>query len=219
MSVKIYFVEDEQDLSEIIKKYLEKEGFSVRVFLNGEEAIKHAADDIDLWILDIMLPGNISGYDLIKEIKEKNPNSAVIFASARDHELDKIQGLEMGSDDYIAKPYSPRELILRIKAILKRTQRGSPAIYNYETYEINIEKRTILSEGKNIDLTNKEFELLLFFLENKNQPFKREKILTHVWGNDYYGSDRVVDDLLRRLRNKMPLLKVETIYGYGYRLL
>lgn len=219
MDIKIYFVEDERDLSEIIKKYLEKEGFSTRVFLTGEEAIKHVADDVDLWILDIMLPGDISGYDLIKEIKEKNPNAAVIFASARDHELDKIQGLEMGSDDYIAKPYSPRELILRIKAILKRTKRGSPTLYNYEDYVINIEKRTISDKGKNIDLTNKEFELLLFFLENKNQPFKREQILKHVWGADYFGSDRVVDDLLRRLRNKMPLLKVETIYGYGYRLL
>lgn len=219
MEVKIYLVEDEQDLSEIIKKYLEKEGFSVKVFLNGEEAIKHAVDDIDLWVLDIMLPGEFSGYDLIKEIKEKNPNAAVIFASARDHELDKIQGLEMGSDDYIAKPYSPRELILRIKAILKRTKRGTPSVYNYEGYEINVEKRTIHANGKVIDLTNKEFELLLFFLENKNQPFKREQILIHVWGADYYGSDRVVDDLLRRLRNKMPLLKVETIYGFGYRLL
>jgi len=219
MDIKIYFVEDEQDLSEIIKKYLEKEGFSVRVFLNGEDAIKHVSDDVDLWVLDIMLPGEYSGYDLIKEIKEKNPTAAVIFASARDHELDKIQGLEMGSDDYIAKPYSPRELILRIKAILKRTKRGSPTVYNYEGYEINIEKRTILDNGKQVDLTNKEFELLLFFLENKNQPFKREQILKHVWGEDYYGSDRVVDDLLRRLRNKMPHLKVETIYGYGYRLL
>src|SRR5690554_1736887 len=219
MDVKIYFVEDEQDLSEIIRKYLEKEGFSVRVFLNGEDAMKHVGDNVDLWILDIMLPGKYSGYDLIKEIKEKNPNAAVIFASARDHELDKIQGLEMGSDDYIAKPYSPRELILRIKAILKRTKRGSPTVYNYEGYEINIEKRTILDNGKQVDLTNKEFELLLFFLENKNQPFKREQILKHVWGEDYYGSDRVVDDLLRRLRNKMPHLKVETIYGYGYRLL
>lgn len=219
MEAKIYFVEDEFDLSQIIKKYLEKEGFFVKVFLTGEEAMKHVADDIDLWVLDIMLPGNVSGYDLIKEIKEKNPNTAVIFASARDHELDKITGLELGSDDYIAKPYSPRELILRIKAILKRTKRGNSAIYNYEEYEINIEKRTIFHKGAVIDLTNKEFELLLFFLEHKNQPFKREQILNHVWGSDYYGSDRVVDDLLRRLRNKMPDLKVETIYGYGYRLL
>ncbi len=219
MSVKVYLVEDEFDLSEIIKKYLEKEGFIVKVFLNGEDAMKHVADNVDLWILDIMLPGNISGYDLIEEIKAKNPNTAIIFASARDHDLDKIRGLELGSDDYIAKPYSPKELILRIKAILKRTQRASGTIYTYENYEINIEKRTINHLGNAIELTNKEFELLLFFLDNKNNPFKREQILDHVWGPGYYGSDRVVDDLLRRLRNKMPDLKVETIYGYGYRLL
>lgn len=219
MPVKIYFVEDEKDLSEIIKKYLEKEGFFVKVFLTGEEAMKHVSDNVDLWILDIMLPGDVSGYDLIKEIKGKKPNAAVIFASARDHELDKITGLELGSDDYIAKPYSPRELILRIKAILKRTQRGSSATYTYEDYVVNIEKRTIHHHDEQIDLTNKEFELLLFFLENKNTPFKRDQILDHVWGAGYYGSDRVVDDLLRRLRNKMPDLKVETIYGYGYRLL
>ncbi|HHV33839.1 MAG TPA: response regulator transcription factor [Acholeplasma sp.] len=219
MDVKIYFVEDEQDLSEIIRKYLEKEGFSVRVFLNGEDAMKHVGDNVDLWILDIMLPGEYSGYDLIKEIKEKNPNAAVIFASARDHELDKIQGLELGSDDYIAKPYSPRELILRIKAILKRTKKSSPTIYQYEDYEINIEKRIITHHGRSIDLTNKEFELLFYFLENKHRPLERDQILKHVWGDDYFGSDRVVDDLLRRLRKKMPELKVETIYGYGYRLL
>ncbi len=217
--MRIYLVEDEYDLSEIVKKYLEKEGFNVTVFLTGEEAIKHAADEIDLWILDIMLPGDVNGYDLIKEIKEKRPNVATIFASARDHDLDKIRGLELGSDDYIAKPYSPRELVLRVKAILKRIQKSSGAIYIYEEYEINVEKRIIKHKGEQIDLTNKEFELLLFFLNNKNTPFNREQILTHVWGTDYYGSDRVVDDLLRRLRNKMPELKVETIYGYGYRLL
>lgn len=219
MSVKVYLVEDEYDLSEIIKKYLEKEGFAVKTFLNGEDAMKHVADNVDLWILDIMLPGDISGYDLIKEIKVKNPNAAIIFASARDHDLDKIRGLELGSDDYIAKPYSPKELILRIKAILKRTQRSSGSTYTYENYIINIEKRTIDHLGEAIELTNKEFELLLFFLDNKNNPFKREQILDHVWGPGYYGSDRVVDDLLRRLRNKMPELKVETIYGFGYRLL
>ncbi|NLN51120.1 MAG: response regulator transcription factor [Acholeplasmataceae bacterium] len=217
--MKIYLVEDEYDLSEIVKKYLEKEGFTVRSFLTGEEAIKHIEDEVDLWILDIMLPGDINGYDLIAAIKEKRPNSAIIFASARDHDLDKIRGLELGSDDYIAKPYSPRELILRVKAVLKRVQKSGGTVYTYENYEINIEKRVIKYFDQTIDLTNKEFELLLFFLENKNTPFNREQILTHVWGTDYYGSDRVVDDLLRRLRNKMPELKVETIYGYGYRLL
>lgn len=217
--MKIYLVEDEKDLAEIVKKYLEKEGFEVTVFLTGDEAMKHVADEVDLWILDIMLPTDINGYDLIEAIKQHRPNAGTMFASARDHDLDKIRGLELGSDDYIAKPYSPRELVLRVKAILKRTQKASGTIIRYEDYEINVEKRIIKDHNDMIDLTNKEFELLLFFLENKNMPFSREQILSHVWGPDYYGSDRVVDDLLRRLRNKMPILKIETIYGFGYRLL
>ena len=102
--------------------------------------MKHVGDNVDLWILDIMLPGEYSGYDLIKEIKEKNPNAAVIFASARDHELDKIQGLELGSDDYIAKPYSPRELILRIKAILKRTKKSSQQFINMKIMKLILKK-------------------------------------------------------------------------------
>ncbi len=217
--MKIYLVEDEYDLAQIVKKYLEKENFEVKVFLTGESAMLHIDDEVDLWILDIMLQDDINGYDLIKAIKEKRPNQAIIFASARDHDLDKIRGLELGSDDYVAKPYSPRELVLRVKAVLKRTLKGSGGMVKYDTYEINIEKRTIKHLEESIELTNKEFELLLFFLENQNTPFSRNQILTHVWGSDYYGSDRVVDDLLRRLRNKMPLLKIETIYGFGYRLL
>jgi two-component system response regulator CssR len=217
--MRIYLVEDEFDLSQIIRKYLEKEGFEVTVFHDGETAIKHTKDDIDLWILDIMLTGEINGYDLIESIKKNRPYVATIFTSARDHDLDRIRGLELGSDDYLAKPYSPRELILRVKAILKRTQKQAGTTLNYDIYEVNIEKRTIRANEELIDLTNKEFELLLFFLENPNQAFSREQILQHVWGVDYFGSDRVVDDLLRRLRQKMPLLKIETIYGFGYRLL
>ncbi len=218
--MRIYYVEDEKNLSEIIRKYLVREGFEVRVFTDGETAIKYVDDPVDLWILDIMLEGDINGYDLIKEIKEHNPEVATMFTSARDQDLDKIIGLELGSDDYLAKPYSPKELILRVKAILRRqshTQTSESMQYN--EYDINLTKREIKFQGDMIELTNKEFELLLFFLKNPNTAFEREEILKHVWGDNYYGSDRVVDDLLRRLRHKMPLLKIETIYGYGYRLL
>lgn len=217
--MNIYYVEDEKDLSEIIRKYLIREGYQVTVFYDGETAMNHINDDVDLWILDIMLTGEINGYDLIKALKEKNSKAAVIFTSARDQDLDKIMGLELGSDDYLAKPYSPRELILRVKAILKRTQSGSNETVTYDKYEINLTKREIKFGNQMIDLTNKEFELLLFFLKHMNKAFAREEILKHVWGDNYYGSDRVVDDLLRRLRHKMPELKIETIYGFGYRLL
>lgn len=217
--MKIYYVEDEKDLAGIITKYLIKEGYEVETFYDGETAMKHVKDDVDLWILDIMLPGTISGYDLIKEIISYNPNAAVMFTSARDQDLDKIIGLELGSDDYLAKPYSPKELVLRVKAILRRGRKVASDIITHDGYEINVTKREIKDKGELIDLTNKEFELLLFFLKNINTAFNREQILIKVWGENYYGSDRVVDDLLRRLRQKLPNLKIETIYGYGYKLL
>ncbi|MBU1141360.1 MAG: response regulator transcription factor [Firmicutes bacterium] len=218
--MKIYYVEDEKDLSEIIRKYLSREGYETTVFYDGETAMEHIKDPVDLWILDIMLTGEVNGYDLIKALKDNHSSAAVIFTSARDQDLDKIMGLELGSDDYLAKPYSPRELILRVKAILKRHFQGQTSeMVTYANYEINLTKREIISNDQMIDLTNKEFELLLFFLNNLNTAFGRDEILKHVWGENYYGSDRVVDDLLRRLRHKMPDLKIETIYGFGYRLL
>lgn len=217
--MKIYYVEDERDLSEIIRKYLTREGFDVTVFSEGKEAMKHINDDVDLWILDIMLADEISGYDIIRALKERDSQAAIIFTSARDQDLDKIIGLELGSDDYLAKPFSPRELILRVKAVLKRSQLPKSEVIVHDGYQINITKREIVEGTNQIELTNKEFELLIFFLNHINQAFDRETILKHVWGDNYYGSDRVVDDLLRRLRQKMPNLKIETIYGYGYRLL
>lgn len=216
--MKIYYVEDEKDLSEIIRKYLTRENYDVTVFYDGETAIKHAADTVDLWILDIMLTGEVDGFDLIKAINQSNPDAAIIFTSARDQALDKIKGLELGSDDYLAKPFSPRELILRVKAVLKR-KNSRPGVISYSDYSIQLDSREIRHGDKQIELTNKEFEMLLVFLKNKQQPIERTLLLETIWGKNYVGSDRVVDDLLRRLRSKMPLLRIETIYGYGYRLL
>lgn len=216
--MKIYYVEDEKDLSEIIRKYLVRENYDVTVFYDGETAMKHVGDQVDLWILDIMLTGQIDGFDLINAINKANPDAAVIFTSARDQALDKIKGLELGSDDYIAKPYSPRELMLRVKAVLKRKQ-ARPGQMSYSEYSISLDSREIRHQDQQIELTNKEFEMLLVFLKNKQQPIERKLLLETIWGKNYVGSDRVVDDLLRRLRSKMPLLRIETIYGYGYRLL
>ncbi|WP_162849176.1 response regulator transcription factor [Acholeplasma hippikon] len=216
--MKIYYVEDEKDLSEIIRKYLVRENYDVTVFYDGETAMKHVGDQVDLWILDIMLSGQIDGFDLINAINKANPDAAVIFTSARDQALDKIKGLELGSDDYIAKPYSPRELMLRVKAVLKRKQ-ARPGQMSYSEYSISLDSREIRHNDQQIELTNKEFEMLLVFLKNKQQPIERKLLLETIWGKNYVGSDRVMDDLLRRLRSKMPLLRIETIYGYGYRLL
>lgn len=129
------------DLSDIIRKYLSKEGFEVTTFYDGESAFEHVEDEVDLWILDIMLPGVINGYDLIKEIKKHNSDASIIFTSARDQDLDKIIGLELGSDDYLSKPYSPKELVLRVKAILRRGINSQPEVIKNDGYEINISKR------------------------------------------------------------------------------
>ena len=217
---KIGLVEDEKNLNSLVKNYLEKEGYEVITFFNGEDVLNY--EDllkVQLWILDIMLGDGINGYDIIKFIREKNKNVPVIFTSARDQDIDKIVGLELGSDDYIAKPYSPRELVLRINNIVKRVYNDEKNQVIYDYYLIDIDKRTVNLNEKEIMLTTLEFDLLLLFLENKNKSFSREEILEKVWGSDYFGSDRVVDDLVRRIRHKMPNLKINTLYGFGYRLL
>lgn len=220
---KVALVEDEKNLASLVEKYLKNEGYDVVVFNNGEDAMENINDSIHLWILDIMLPGIITGYDLIKEIRKKNEAKPIIFTSARDQDIDKVMGLELGSDDYVSKPYSIRELMLRVKNLLARSYReinnNSGNTLEFNGYVIDFDKRIVTEEGNNINLTSKEYDLLLFLLENKTKAFSRDQILDNVWGNDYFGSDRVVDDLMRRLRQKMPKLNVETIYGFGYRLL
>lgn len=218
---KIALVEDEKDLAALICRYLEGEGYSCSWFQNGEDAQAHIRDGFHLWILDIMLPGMVSGYDLIKEIRTEYEDMPVIFTSARDQDIDRIMGLELGSDDYLAKPYSLRELMLRIKRILNRSYKETTnsKYLHYNGYLIDLEKRNVIYNNESLVLTSKEYDLLCFLIENKNKALSREQIINHVWGDEYFGSDRVVDDLLRRLRSKMKELNVETIYGYGYRLL
>lgn len=215
----ICYVEDEADLSVLIKTYLEKAGYKVVCFEKGLDAINYIGEKVDLWILDIMLKDGVSGYDIIKEIREKDLTTPVIFTSARDHDLDKILGLELGSDDYITKPFSPKELVLRVNNIIKRVYDSKEVnAINYLDYVIDIKRRNVFLDKKEIKLTTLEFDLLLLFIKNTDKSFSREEILSDVWGDDYFGSDRVVDDLVRRLRKKMPKLNINTIYGYGYRL-
>ena len=215
---KIALVEDEIDLNNLIKTYLEKNDYEVVSYTKGVDAINNINENINLWILDIMLSDDISGYDIIKKIREINPNVPVIFTSARDKDLDKIIGLELGSDDYITKPYSPKELVLRVNNIIKRVYSTKEQKIFYETYIIDIDKRVVTENNKEINLTTLEFDLLYMFLKNKNKQFSRDNILTNIWGDNYFGNERVVDDLVRRLRKKMPKLNVNTIYGFGYRL-
>ena len=172
----------------------------------------------DLVLLDVMLPDE-SGYDIIKKIREDNNDVPVIFTSARDKDLDKIIGLELGSDDYITKPYSPKELVLRVNNIIRRVYTKERQKITYKDYIIDLDKRMAFQGDEDLNLTTLEFDLLYMFVTNKEKSFSRDDILNNIWGENYFGTDRVVDDLIRRLRKKMPLLDINTIYGYGYRLL
>lgn len=214
---KICLVEDELKINSLITKYLVNEGYEVISCKSGLEAM-NVKDNIDLWILDIMLGDDITGYDIIKSIRATNSVVPVIFTTARDQELDKIIGLELDADDYLTKPYSPKELMLRVNKIIKRVYQHDFDNIKYEQYIVNSVKRIVQDQNKEINLTSLEFDLLILLLKNKGRTFAREDILNQVWSNDYYGSDRVVDDLVRRLRQKMPNLKINTVYGYGYRL-
>lgn len=218
MKYTIVLVEDEIDLNNLIKTYLEKAGYNVISYYNGKDALENINIKSHLWILDIMLPDEINGYDIIKKIRETNEMMPVIFTSARDKDLDKIIGLELGSDDYITKPYSPKELVLRVNNIIKRVYSNDLSKIKYNDYTIDIEKRTVSINDKDLNLTTLEFDLLKMFITNKNKSFSRDDILNIIWGENYFGTDRVVDDLIRRLRRKMPDLNINTMYGYGYRL-
>ncbi|HCL4560166.1 response regulator transcription factor [Clostridium botulinum] len=222
MGRKVYLVEDEKSLNILLEKYLQREGYEVTTFFNGSSAIERIKDVPDIWILDIMLP-DIDGYQIIKAVKENNKNTPVIFMSARNEELDRVVGLELGSDDYLSKPFLPRELIIRTNKLMERIYGKSnnstvDIITNIGQYKISKKQRTVFFEEKEIQLTNKEFELLNFFIENKNNVISREQILISIWGEDYFGSDRVIDDTIRRLRKKTDKLDLETVYGYGYKL-
>jgi two-component system response regulator CssR len=167
-----------------------------------------------------MLP-DIDGYRLLQYIKADDPSIPVIYISARDAELDRVLGLEMGSDDYLPKPFLPRELVIRTRKLLERVYnepKFDKSLIKVPPYLIDEQRRKIMQAGKEIDLTSKEFDLMVLLARNQGQAFSREQVLDHVWGTDYVGSDRVVDDLVRRLRRKLPEFRVETIYGYGYRL-
>ena len=214
----ICVVEDEKDINNLVAQYLRKEGYEVRSYYTYEQASTHVQDDdVSLWILDIMLDDK-SGFDLLEEIRLQGPTIPIIFMSARDKEFDRIIGLEKGCDDYITKPFSPKEMVLRVNNIIRRAYKDDNNRISVDGYELDEEQRKIYSDNVEIELTTKEFDLLMMFIKNKGIAFSRDKILENVWDENYFGSDRVVDDTLRRLRKKLPKLNIHTIYGYGYRL-
>lgn len=214
---KICLVEDQKDLAILLSNYLTKAGYEVIVLSKGKDAIEYISK-VSLWILDIMLEDDISGYDLIKMIREKDKVVPVIFTSARDAEIDRLLGFELGTDDYVTKPYSPKEVVLRVNNIIKRTYSDS-SIITYNNYSINPLKREVKEGDRIVNLTELEYDLLIYLLNNRGKSIDRDQILKELWQDNYFGSSRVVDDLVRRLRKKMKKATIKTIYGYGYRLI
>lgn len=216
----IYLVEDEKSLNDILVFYLNNEGFNCTGFTNGLSALENIEKSPHLWVLDIMLP-DIDGFMLLKKIKEYNPDTPVIFISARDQDLDIIAGLELGGDDYIAKPFMPMELVIRSKKLIERTYKIKSSINNTKSmgcgYKLDLSMRKLFKDNKEIPLTSKEFDTIDFLSRNEGIALSRESIISNVYNDDAFINDRSVDDLIRRLRKKIPGINIDTIYGYGYR--
>ena len=210
----ISVVEDEAVLNNLITKYLQKEGYQVRSYLTGEEAVQGLDKPSDLWVIDIMLP-DIDGFTVFREVRQRDPESYVIFISARNQDIDRVAGLELGCDDYISKPFLVRELVIKIDRLLKGARpKGSEV--RIGPYTAHLEKHLVYRGEETISLTVKEYDLLLCLAANRGRVLKRGEILDAVWGYAFYGSDRVVDDTIRRLRKKLPELAINTLYGLGY---
>jgi len=204
MSIKILVVDDERSIAEILKYSLEKEGYQVILAFNGVEASeKISREKPHLIILDIMMPHK-DGLEVCREVRSRE-DIPIIMLTAKETEVDKVVGLEMGADDYVTKPFSTREVIARVKAILRRSSRESisPGNLKYRELELDTSLMEAYKNGRKLDLTLKEFSLLQFLMENQGQVFSRENLLNKVWGYDYVGEERTVDVTVRRLREKI----------------
>ena len=214
--MKVLIVDDEILIRNVIKEYLKIENFKYDEASDGQEAINLATtNDYDCIIMDIMMP-NLDGYSAIKQIKEVS-DAKIIVLSARTEEFDKLSGFDLGIDDYVTKPFSPKELIARIKAVCKRNKQEN--IISVGTIKLNELSRTVEIDGKPVDLTHTQFDLLTLFLKNQGIVFKREMIIDKIWGFDYMGEDRTIDAHIKLLRSKLGKYKdnIKTVHGVGYK--
>jgi DNA-binding response OmpR family regulator len=218
---KILVVDDEEKIRSIIRKYGEFEGYEVAEASDGMDAIEkvRANSDYDVILMDVMMP-ELDGFSACSEIK-KSKDIPVIMLSARGEEYDRIHGFEAGVDDYVVKPFSPKELMMRINVVTSRsrTDEGSVDVFRYEGLEVNFTARTVSIDGKRIDMSPKEYELLFYLVRNKNIALERERLITEVWGYDYYGDDRTLDTHIKLLRNSLGEYRklLVTLRGVGYR--
>ncbi|MFL0252473.1 response regulator transcription factor [Clostridium neuense] len=214
--IKILIVEDDTAISNLIKLNLNISNYKSIQAYDGEEALKLIKNGkFDLLLLDVMLP-KIDGFTIFQKVKKLN--IPTIFLTAKASVVDKVYGLKLGADDYITKPFEGIELLARIENTLRHySKKGN--IFLYKNIEINVDERKVKVDGRDVNLTLKEFELLLFLIQNKNSVLTREKILENVWNYDYYGETRTVDNHIQRIRKKLDLKnEIKTIFGLGYRL-
>lgn len=222
-NLKILVVDDEVNIRNVIKEYAKFEGYEVEEAGNGMQAVEICKEkDFDIIIMDVMMP-KLDGFSAIKEIR-KTKNIPVLMLSARGEEYDKLFGFEIGIDDYVVKPFSPKEVMARVAAITSRVKNNSKTEkkedkYIYEGLEIDMLGRVVIVDGKKKELTPKEYDLLVYLVKNKNIALSREKILNEVWGYDFFGEDRTVDTHVKMLRNSIGKYrdKITTIRGMGYK--
>jgi DNA-binding response OmpR family regulator len=225
----IFIVDDDETVRMIMERYLQAEGFRVQTFALAEDALEAWEREApDMFIIDIMMPG-VDGYELCRRIRAKSM-VPIIMVSAKDDEVDKIVGLELGSDDYLSKPFSPRELVVRVKTMFRRidamlsgkVETEKQPVLQIGDLKLYLDERRITKEDTEISLTTKEYDLFSYLATNRNKAFTREQLLNQVWGYDYIGDERAIDDLVKRLRKKLRAadssVEIKTVWGYGYKL-
>jgi len=218
---KVLIVDDDKNICEVIDIYMLNAGYETRKCYNGKEALDiFGAINPDLVLLDIMLPG-IDGIEVLKTIR-KNSQVPVIMLTAKGDTFDKVLALELGADDYIVKPFEPKELLARVKAVMRRYNftEKDPEVLSFDDLTIDIKSYTVIYKGEEVKMPPKEFELLHYLAKNKNKVFTRDQLLCEVWGYDYPGDSRTVDVHIKRLREKIKggiNWQIETVWGVGYK--
>src|SRR5699024_3128379 len=229
MDNKLLIVEDEDSIRQFVKINLEREGYEVFEAETGEKGVEIAdEEDIDIVVLDIMLPG-IDGFEVCNILREKYPDLGIIMLTAKSQDIDKIMGLEYGTDDYMTKPFNPMELVLRVKSLARRmepmreeVEKEDDNYLRFEPFALDKYSRRFFRGEEEMDLTPTEYSIVKLFLENPGRAFKRNEILNIIWGHDFVGDSKIVDVNIRRLRSKVELdpsdpYYIETVWGMGYR--